>query len=171
MTLAEKLKKLRKQNKMSMSQVARVSELSTDQRGRITQGYISRLESGKETNPSLQKLLTLCSIYNIDPNELFSGSGPKKAPKHPFSTKIQRSATQETEAGIRRIAEELAKSPRYLAPIRDLMHSVKGRRLLALISKLPEKQQSRAFDHLFECIKSLDLNNQTEKIPQIPPTP
>ena len=71
MTLAEKLKKLRIKNKLSMSQVARISDLSPDHRGRITQGYISRLESGKETNPSLMKLITLCSIYMVKPNDLF----------------------------------------------------------------------------------------------------
>lgn len=71
MTLAEKLKKLRIKNKLSMSQVALISELAPDHRGRITQGYISRLESGKDTNPSLMKLMTLCSIYLVKPNDLF----------------------------------------------------------------------------------------------------
>ncbi len=71
MTLGEKLKKLRFRQGMSMSQVARLSERAKDRRGRITQGYISRLESGKETNPSLMKLITLCGIYKIDPHELF----------------------------------------------------------------------------------------------------
>jgi transcriptional regulator with XRE-family HTH domain len=70
-TLAEKLQQLRTKNKLSMSEVARLSEKALDRRGRITQGYISRLESGKETNPSLLKLITLCSIYKIKPNELF----------------------------------------------------------------------------------------------------
>ncbi len=71
MTLAEKLKNLREKKKMSMSQVARLSERAEDRRARITQGYISRLESGKETNPSLMKLLTLCGIYTVKPNALF----------------------------------------------------------------------------------------------------
>jgi len=71
MTLADKLKTFRLKSKMSMSQVARLSESASDNRGRITQGYISRLEAGKETNPSLQKLLTLCSIYNVELNDLF----------------------------------------------------------------------------------------------------
>ncbi len=77
MNLAEKLKKLRIRNKLSMSQVARISERATDNRGRITQGYISRLESGKENNPSLMKLMTLCSIYEIEPGELFSKNRKK----------------------------------------------------------------------------------------------
>jgi len=79
MILAEKLKKLRIKHKLSMSEVARLSEHATDNRGRITQGYISRLESGKETNPSLMKLLTLCKIYKIEPNGLFVKSSKKKA--------------------------------------------------------------------------------------------
>ncbi len=77
MNLAEKLKKLRIRNKLSMSQVARISEHAADNRGRITQGYISRLESGKENNPSLMKLMTLCSIYEIEPGELFSKNRKK----------------------------------------------------------------------------------------------
>ena len=71
MTLAKKLKALRNKKKMSMSEVSRRSALASDPRGKITQGYISRLESGKETNPSLMKLMTLCSLYAVKPNELF----------------------------------------------------------------------------------------------------
>jgi transcriptional regulator with XRE-family HTH domain len=79
MTLAQKLNKLRLRNKLSMSQVSRMSQAAADSRGRITQGYISRLESGKETNPSLMKLITLCSIYKIEPNELFVRMRKKKS--------------------------------------------------------------------------------------------
>ncbi len=79
MTLAEKLKKMRTKNKLSMSQVARMSEQASDHRGRITQGYISRLESGKETNPSLMKLVTLCQIYKVRPNELLDVRRAKKS--------------------------------------------------------------------------------------------
>ncbi len=71
MTLAEKLKKLRTRQGLSMSEVARLSERAKDRRGRITQGYISRLESGQETNPSLLKLMTLCGIYKVGAAELF----------------------------------------------------------------------------------------------------
>lgn len=81
MTLAEKLRKLRDRKKMSMTEVARLSERAEDRRGRITQGYISRLESGKETNPSLMKLLTLCGIYTVTPNELFAATNRKKPRK------------------------------------------------------------------------------------------
>jgi transcriptional regulator with XRE-family HTH domain len=79
MTLADKLKKMRLKNNLSMSDVARLSERASDNRGRITQGYISRLESGKETNPSLMKLTTLCRIYKIEPGEFFVKSSAKKA--------------------------------------------------------------------------------------------
>ena len=81
MTLAEKLKNLRDGKKLSMSEVARLSERAEDRRGRITQGYISRLESGKETNPSMMKLQTLCRIYKVKANELFATSTRKKARK------------------------------------------------------------------------------------------
>jgi transcriptional regulator with XRE-family HTH domain len=79
MTLAEKLQKLRIKSKLSMSQVARMSEKASDRRGRITQGYISRLESGKETNPSLLKLITLCQIYKVQPNVLFAARRSQKS--------------------------------------------------------------------------------------------
>jgi len=78
MTLANTIKKLRIRNKLSMSQVARISESASDDRGRITQGYISRLESGKETNPSLMKLMTLCDIYRVRPNDILLSISRKK---------------------------------------------------------------------------------------------
>jgi transcriptional regulator with XRE-family HTH domain len=78
MNLAQKLKKLRTKNKMSMSQVARLSLRAIDHRGKITQGYISRLESGQETNPSLQKIMTLCTIYRVEPNDLCPRTGWKR---------------------------------------------------------------------------------------------
>lgn len=73
MTLAEKLAKVRKKKGLSMSQVARKSfEVSKDDhRGKITQGYISRLESGKETNPSMKKIISLSKIYKLKPGDLF----------------------------------------------------------------------------------------------------
>jgi transcriptional regulator with XRE-family HTH domain len=170
MTLANKLKKLRNKSKMSMSQVARLSELSTDQRGRITQGYISRLESGKETNPSLQKILTLCSIYNIEPNELFRDGVGKHGPKHPFTTKTVRTTTQQTETGIRRVAETLAKSPKYLTPLLDLLQHEAGRKILNLFNSTPEKLRERFLDQLHACMsqraghKSSRLESQSAKI-------
>jgi transcriptional regulator with XRE-family HTH domain len=78
MTLGEKLQQLRNKRNLSMSQVARMSEKATDHRGKITQGYISRLESGKETNPSLLKLITLCGIYKTKPGVLFIKNNSRK---------------------------------------------------------------------------------------------
>jgi len=73
MSLAKKLSKARNESGLSMVAVARVSEKATDHRGRITQSYISMLESGKETNPSFLKLKTFCRIYGIKPGTLFKG--------------------------------------------------------------------------------------------------
>ena len=72
-TLAEKLNKARTRKKLSMMEVARksVKACGVDPRGLITQGYISRLESGKETNPSMAKVKTLSRIYGIKPGSLF----------------------------------------------------------------------------------------------------
>jgi len=79
MNLSEKLKKMRSKKKLSMSEVARLSQQATDHRGRITQGYISRLESGQETNPSLQKIVTLSRIYKVEPNDFFPKTVRKRA--------------------------------------------------------------------------------------------
>lgn len=79
MDLAKKLKKLRTRNNLSMSEVARLSLRAVDPRGTITQGYISRLESGQETNPSMQKVVTLCRIYHVEPNDLFPKMSRKRA--------------------------------------------------------------------------------------------
>ena len=141
MTLAEKLRKLRIRHKMSMSEVARLSELSSDQRGRITQGYLSRLESGKETNPSLHKLLTICKLYDVEPNELLRESKTRKG-TGPFSTRTVRGTTQGTEAGIRRIAESLARSSKHLPAIQSLLESSAGRQFLTLLCSLPEKSRA-----------------------------
>ncbi len=72
-TLANKLQKARNEKKLSMTQVARKSVRAGDveHRGHITQGYISRLESGKEANLSFLKLKMLCRIYGIEPGSLF----------------------------------------------------------------------------------------------------
>ena len=144
MTLGEKLRKLRVQHKMSMSEVARLSELSADHRGRITQGYLSRLESGKETNPSLQKILTICNIYDIDPNELMQENSKSREPKYPFSTKTARNATQNTETGIRRIAESLAKSSKHVAAVKNLLESGTGKQFLNTLASMPAKHGEEA---------------------------
>lgn len=70
--LSEKLAKARKKNNLTMSDVARISaKIATDYRGKITQGYVSRLETGKEVNPSYLKIITLSKIYKIKPWNLF----------------------------------------------------------------------------------------------------
>ena len=71
MTLAEKLSVARAKKKMSMTEVSDRSVQFKDRRSWITQGYISRLESGKEINPSYLKIKTLSSIYGIKPGSLF----------------------------------------------------------------------------------------------------
>ncbi len=142
MTLAEKLKKLRNKYRMSMSQVARLSELSGNERGRITQGYISRLESGKETNPSLQKLLTLCRIYGIDPNALFIGNG-KKHDAQIAQAKSAHSSVRGRNGKMREVVECLAKSPKYLDAIRSLLTTDRGRKMLNHYGSIPDKQRGK----------------------------
>lgn len=73
MKLKSVLRKLRTASKLSMSQVHRLALKAKDPRSRVTQGYLSRLESGKEDNPSMKKIRTLCRIYEVDPNAIFMG--------------------------------------------------------------------------------------------------
>ncbi len=72
--LSKNLKKIRERKNMSMSMVSRrskaIAEKIGDHRAKITQGYISRLESGKEDNPSFLKLLCLCRVYRVKMQEL-----------------------------------------------------------------------------------------------------
>lgn len=72
--LGTQLKKLRLDAGYSMSEVMRIAEKEKikDKRSKITQGYISRLESGMETNPSFLKIVTLCKIYGTTPSKLFA---------------------------------------------------------------------------------------------------
>ncbi len=69
--LAKRLFKFRTAKKLTMTEVTRISmKKAKDHRGQITQSYLSRLESGIETNPSMFKILTICDIYSITPNKL-----------------------------------------------------------------------------------------------------
>ena len=79
LALAQRLIKLRKRSTFSMAEVARRS-LASDEcgKGHITQSYISRLEAGHETNPSLAKVLMLCRIYGTDPNTICGWKGARK---------------------------------------------------------------------------------------------
>lgn len=142
MTIAEKLKKLRNRSKMSMSQVARLSEISGSGRDRITQGYISRLESGKETNPSLQKLLTLSSIYGVDPNELLIGNGKRKDSRI-SPPQSGHSRVRGRNGKMREVMECLAKSPKYLDAVRSLLKSDKGRMVLRHYGSISGRQKEK----------------------------
>ncbi len=71
--LARRLKSFRKKSGLNMTQVSKETMKAKDRRGRLTQGYISRLESGRETNPSMFKILSFCRIYKISPDHLLKG--------------------------------------------------------------------------------------------------
>lgn len=70
-SLAKRLRELREEANLSMVAVAVLSVKAREHpRGVITQGYISRLESGMEDNPSMAKIITLAKIYGVDPNTI-----------------------------------------------------------------------------------------------------
>lgn len=70
MGLAKRLRSYRSLTFFSMAEVARRSKAIAKGKGVITQGYLSRLESGKESNPSMAKIVTLSKIYGVDPNAI-----------------------------------------------------------------------------------------------------
>lgn len=65
-TLGEHLRKLRKERGLSTSAASLYSN------GRISQPFLSQIETGKHQNVSLQIILTLCDIYKVTPNELLA---------------------------------------------------------------------------------------------------
>jgi hypothetical protein len=79
MTLAAKPRTIRIRHKQyKTGQMAHLSDDAPDIRDRPIQSYIPQLESGKDSNPSLMKRITLCSIYRIEPSELFAKAVRKK---------------------------------------------------------------------------------------------
>jgi transcriptional regulator with XRE-family HTH domain len=75
--LSNRLRHLRQTAGLTMTDVAERSRTLRREHAHVTQGYISRLESGVERNPSLAKCLTLAHIYGVSLNELV-GWYPKK---------------------------------------------------------------------------------------------
>jgi transcriptional regulator with XRE-family HTH domain len=75
--LSKRLFGLRKTAGLSMTEVAARSRALRREHAHVTQGYISRLESGREDNPSLAKLLSLAHIYGVSLNDLV-GWYPRK---------------------------------------------------------------------------------------------
>ena len=74
MKLKDRLQLARKKSGLSMSDVARrsakIAKANREPRMSITQGYISRLESGQETNPSMMKIQALSLVYGVMPNKI-----------------------------------------------------------------------------------------------------
>lgn len=68
--IGEKLKKLRSDKKLTMREVSRLTD--------IDYTYISKIENGKI--PSLEKLKTLCDLYEVPISYLF-GDGEMELPK------------------------------------------------------------------------------------------
>lgn len=67
-TLANKLKSLRQQADLTVSQVS--------QRTDITERYLRYLESGRRTNPSAKVLHALATLYGVSVGQLMNGSNP-----------------------------------------------------------------------------------------------
>jgi len=71
--LSKRLFGLRKTAGLSMVEVSTRSRKLRHEHAHVTQGYISRLESGRERNPSLGKLVSLAHIYGVSLNDLVGG--------------------------------------------------------------------------------------------------
>jgi len=70
--LGDHLKKIRKQRKLSTTQVANKSivEENGEKKKRISQPFLSQIETGKHCNLSLNMLLALCEVYKVSFNDL-----------------------------------------------------------------------------------------------------
>jgi len=83
MKLKDRLQNARKKSGLSMSDVAKwtakIATANREPRLSVTQGYISRLESGQEDNPSMMKIQSLCIVYGIMPNRIVNDEAVKSA--------------------------------------------------------------------------------------------
>ena len=67
-TLAKRLRKMRDAVGISMMEVQ--AQTAKGKHHTVTQSYLSRLESGKEDNPSMAVILALAAVYGTSPNEI-----------------------------------------------------------------------------------------------------
>ena len=74
-TLAERLSKLRGDAGISLTALAR----SLD----VAPSYLSQLESGVRSNPSLSRIEKLCAFYGVNQDWLIEGRGPQFAELDP----------------------------------------------------------------------------------------
>lgn len=72
--LATRLLRLRVE--AGITQVEACARLKRRRSGpRITQGHLSRLESGRNTRPTMQTIIALAAIYTVSPLWLMTGEG------------------------------------------------------------------------------------------------
>jgi len=85
MTLPERLTKLRKLAGLSQEEVA--------DRLEVTRQTVSKWETG-QSSPDLDKVLPLCSLYNVTPDELLHEGGTEEAEKEMAKSNYERSEEQ-----------------------------------------------------------------------------
>lgn len=85
MTLPERLTKLRKLAGLSQEEVADKLE--------VTRQTVSKWETG-QSSPDLDKVLPLCNLYNVTPDELLHEGGTEEAEKEMVENNFARSEEQ-----------------------------------------------------------------------------
>ena len=85
MTLPERLIKLRKLAGLSQEEVADKLE--------VTRQTVSKWETG-QSSPDLDKVLPLCSLYNVTPDELLHEGGTEEVEKEMAKNNYERSEEQ-----------------------------------------------------------------------------
>lgn len=85
MTLPERLIKLRKLAGLSQEEVADKLE--------VTRQTVSKWETG-QSSPDLDKVLPLCSLYNVTPDELLHDGGSEEADAEMVKSNFERSEEQ-----------------------------------------------------------------------------
>ena len=86
MTLPERLTKLRKLAGLSQEEVA--------ERLEVTRQTVSKWETG-QSSPDLDKVLPLCGLYNVTPDELLHDGGTEEAEKEIAENNFARSEEQD----------------------------------------------------------------------------
>ena len=126
MTLPERLTKLRKLAGLSQEEVADKLE--------VTRQTVSKWETG-QSSPDLDKVLPLCGLYNVTPDELLHEGGSEEADAEMVKSNFERSEEQaDRMIAKKRLTGILGGAMLYFVAIAFIMTSIAVFRLNPVIA-------------------------------------
>ena len=126
MTLPERLTKLRKLAGLSQEEVADKLE--------VTRQTVSKWETG-QSSPDLDKVLPLCGLYNVTPDELLHEGGSEEADAEMVKSNFERSEEQaDRMIAKKRLTGILGSVMLYFVAIAFIMTSIAVFRLNPVIA-------------------------------------